>query len=205
MAAVFVHGRTREQGFSGVVNLDGIAKVVKAVRHIPVIGNGDVTTPESAKHMLDRTGCHGVSIGRGAFYHPWIFKHTLQYLQTDELPEEPSFEERIQVMRRHLDLMVEIFGEGKGCMMFRKVAPWYTKRFGPVNLFNKRVVMLETREAFESILADYLDWRQQFLDQDGELKPQYRPQALQPSFMEDQPAVARREHIPVPKGPVEVW
>ena len=204
-SAVFVHGRTREQGFSGVVNLPGIAKVVEAVRDIPVIGNGDVTTPESAKHMFERTGCQGVSIGRGAFYHPWIFKHTLDYLKTGVLPDEPAFEERIQVMRRHLDLMVEVFGESKGCMMFRKVAPWYTKRFGPVNQFNKRVVMLETRDEFESILTDYLDWREQFLGNDGQLKPQYRPQSMQPSFMDDQPAVAKRKHIPVPKGPVEVW
>ena len=202
---MFVHGRTREQGFSGVVNLPGIAKVVEAVRDIPVIGNGDVTTPESAKHMFERTGCQGVSIGRGAFYHPWIFKHTLDYLETGVLPDEPAFEERIQVMRRHLDLMVEVFGESKGCMMFRKVAPWYTKRFGPVNQFNKRVVMLETRDEFESILTDYLDWREQFLGNDGQLKPQYRPQSMQPSFMDDQPAVAKRKHIPVPKGPVEVW
>ena len=121
------------------------------------------------------------------------------------LPDEPAFEERIQVMRRHLDLMVEVFGESKGCMMFRKVAPWYTKRFGPVNQFNKRVVMLETRDEFESILTDYLDWREQFLGNDGQLKPQYRPQSMQPSFMDDQPAVAKRKHIPVPKGPVEVW
>ena len=86
--------------------------------------------------------------------------------------------------------MVEVFGESKGCMMFRKVAPWYTKRFGPVNQFNKRVVMLETRDEFESILTDYLDWREQFLGNDGQLKPQYRPQSMQPSFMDDQPAVA---------------
>lgn len=205
VAAVFVHGRTREQGFSGVVKLDGIARVVEAVKSIPVIGNGDVTTPESAKHMIDHTGCHGVSMGRGAFYNPWIFKHTKLYLETGKLPPEPTFQERLQVMRRHLDLMVEVFGESKGCMMFRKVAPWYTKQFGPANKFNKRVVMLKTREEFEEILDEFLEWRVQFLDETGELKPRYQPHNLQPSFMEDQPAVANREHILVPKGPVEVW
>ncbi|XOV73492.1 MAG: tRNA dihydrouridine synthase DusB [Verrucomicrobiota bacterium] len=205
VAAVFVHGRTREQGFSGVVKLDGIARVVEAVKSIPVIGNGDVTTPESARHMIDHTGCHGVSMGRGAFYNPWIFKHTKLYLETGKLPPEPTFQERLQVMRRHLDLMVEVFGESKGCMMFRKVAPWYTKQFGPANKFNKRVVMLKTREEFEEILDEFLEWRVQFLDETGELKPRYQPHNLQPSFMEDQPAVANREHIPVPKGPVEVW
>jgi tRNA-dihydrouridine synthase B len=85
------------------------------------------------------------------------------------------------------------------------VAPWYTKQFGPANKFNKRVVMLKTREEFEEILDEFLEWRVQFLDETGELKPRYQPHNLQPSFMEDQPAVANREHIPVPKGPVEVW
>src|SRR5687767_11511097 len=73
VAGVFVHGRTREQGFGGTVNLAGIRKVVEAVRSIPVIGNGDVTTAEAARMMLNETGCAGVSIGRGAFYNPWIF------------------------------------------------------------------------------------------------------------------------------------
>ena len=78
VAAIFVHGRTREQGFGGTVNLAGIRAVVQAVKHIPVIGNGDITTPQAAKKMLDETGCAGVSIGRGAFYNPWIFQHTLR-------------------------------------------------------------------------------------------------------------------------------
>src|SRR6266566_3163606 len=78
-AAIFVHGRTREQGFGGTVNLTGIRAVVEAVQRIPVIGNGDVTTPDAARRMIDETGCAGVSIGRGAFYNPWIFLHTCQY------------------------------------------------------------------------------------------------------------------------------
>src|SRR6266852_3530429 len=84
VAAIFIHGRTREQGFSGTINLKGIRSVVEAVRTIPVIGNGDVTTPEAAKMMFEDTGCAGVSIGRGAFYNPWIFMHTLHYLATGE-------------------------------------------------------------------------------------------------------------------------
>ena len=84
VAAIFVHGRTREQGFGGTVNLAGIRKVVEAVRTLPVIGNGDVTTPEAAKRMFDETGCAGVSIGRGAFYNPWIFLHTRHFLATGE-------------------------------------------------------------------------------------------------------------------------
>jgi nifR3 family TIM-barrel protein len=204
VAAIFVHGRTREQGFGGTVNLAGIRAVVAAVKSIPVIGNGDVTTPQAARVMFEQTGCAGVSIGRGAFYNPWIFLHTRQFLDTGVLPPEPAFEERVRVMCRHLDLMVEVFGEELGCRMFRKVAPWYAKRFGPANEFNKRVVLVSSRAEFHEILERYLRWRVQFLDDDGRLKPQYAPPPMVASFMQE-PGVARRESIPVPKGPVEVW
>jgi nifR3 family TIM-barrel protein len=204
VAAIFIHGRTREQGFSGTINLRGIQAVVQAVREIPVIGNGDVTTAEAAKKMLDDTGCAGVSIGRGAFYNPWIFEHTLHYLGTGELLPEPRFEERVRVMCRHLDLMIQVFGEEHGCRMFRKVAPWYAKRFGPANEFNKRVVQISSKAEFQDVLANYQRLRQQFLDDNGELKPRFAPAPLVASFMQE-PEVARREHIPVPKGPVEVW
>src|SRR2546427_2127244 len=204
VAAIFVHGRTREQGFSGTINLAGIRAVVEAVRCISAVGNGDVTTPEAAKMMLEQTGCAGVSIGRGAFYNPWIFQHTLHYLRTGELLPEPAFEERVRVMCRHLDLMVEIFAEEHGCRMFRKVAPWYAKRFGPANIFNKRMVTISSKAEFHKILGDYLDWRKQFLDENGELSPHYRPPPMVASFMEE-PGVTQRGQIPVPKGPVEVW
>lgn len=204
VAAIFVHGRTREQGFGGTVNLAGIRAVVQAVKSVPVIGNGDVTTPEAAKRMMDETGCAGASIGRGAFYNPWIFLHTQHYLRTGELLPEPPFEERVRVMCRHLDLMVEVFGEEHGCRMFRKVAPWYAKRFGPANVFNKRVVTISSMADFHKILSDYLDWRKQFLDEDGRLQARYQPPPLVASFMQE-PGVAQRESIPVPKGPVEVW
>ena len=247
VAAIFVHGRTREQGFGGTVNLAGIRAVVQAVKHIPVIGNGDVTTPEAAKKMFDDTGCAGVSIGRGAFYNPWIFQHTLQYLKTfsislaprsgeragargtrnklassphpspplgeervknsnsgGNLPPEPTFAERVRVMCRHLDLMIEVFGEEPGCRMFRKIAPWHAKRFGPCREFNKRVVQVSTRAEFHEVLENYTRWRQQFLDENGELQPRFRPPPLVASFMRG-PAPGRHEQIPVPKGPVEVW
>jgi nifR3 family TIM-barrel protein len=204
IAAIFVHGRTREQGFGGTVNLAGIRAVAQAVRHIPVIGNGDVTTPQAAKKMFEDTGCAGVSIGRGAFYQPWIFRQTEYFLRTGELLPEPNFEERVAVMQRHLEWMTRVFGEPHGCRMFRKVGPWYAKRFGPANEFNKRIVTLSSLAEFNQILDSYRRWRAQFLDDDGRLKPNYRPAPLTCSFM-DEPAVARREHIPVPKGPVDVW
>src|SRR5688572_22070384 len=205
VAAVFVHGRTREQGFGGTVNLRGIRAVVEAARKIPVIGNGDVTTPQAAKRMFEETGCAGVSIGRGAFYNPWIFLHTRHYLETGELLPEPSFAERMRVMRRHLDLMIEVFGEQHGCRMFRKVGPWYSKQFGPANVFNKGIVQISSKAEFDELITKYVAWRGQFLDETGELQAKFRPAPLTSSFMEDEPAVARRTAIPVPAGPVELW
>ncbi len=204
VAAIFIHGRTREQGFSGTVNLAGIRAVVEAVKTIPVIGNGDVTTPEAAGKMITETGCAGVSMGRGAFYNPWIFLHTRHFLDTGELLTEPRFDERIRVLCRHLELMIEVFGETHGCRMFRKVAPWYSKRFGPANEFNKKIVTLSSRAEFYEILENYKKWRQQFVDEAGELKAQYQPAPMVASFMQE-PASAQRSAIPVPRGPVEVW
>jgi tRNA-dihydrouridine synthase B len=207
VAALMVHGRTREQGFEGQVNLSGIRRVVEAVQRIPVIGNGDVTSPEAARRMIAETGCAGVSVGRGAFYNPWIFRHINHYLGTGDLLPEPSFEERLHVLRRHLDLMVEVFGEDLGCRMFRKVGPWYAKRFGPASEFNRRIVQLRSREEFGLILEHYLDWRKQFLDDSGALLPKYRPSPLEPNFRDEtpEPAVASRTAIPVPSGPNELW
>jgi len=204
VAAIFVHGRTREQGFGGTVNLAGIRAVVQAVKSIPVIGNGDVTTPDAAKRMLDETGCAGVSIGRGAFYDPWIFKRTQHCLLTGELLPEPSFEERVRVLGRHFDLMIEVFGEELGCRMFRKIAPQYARRFGPANEFNKQVVHLASRAQFLEILERYRRWRTQFVDDQGELLPRFQPPPMVASFMQEANVVpANRVHVP--KGPVEVW
>jgi nifR3 family TIM-barrel protein len=202
VAAIFIHGRTRAQGFGGIVNLDGIRAVVQAVKSIPVIGNGDITTPQAARTMLEQTGCAGVSIGRGAFYNPWIFQHTMHYLQTAELLPEASFEARVRVMCRHFELMLEVFGEELACRMFRKVAPCHSKRFGPANEFNKRVVLVSSRAEFYRVLDDYKAWRQQFLDETGELKPRFQPAPMVASFMAPP---GQRDHIPVPSGPVEVW
>ena len=198
VAGIAVHGRTRQQGFSGSVSLAGIRAVTQAVRRVPVIGNGDVTTPQAAKMMFEQTGCAAISIGRGAFYNPWIFRHTAHFLATGELPPESTFEDRITVMKHHLDLMVEIFGEDQGCRMFRKVALQYSCRFGPAKEFHKRVVRLNTRDEFDEILAAYRAWRVQFLDADGELLPHYQPRQL---GMAIEPTSA----VKVPAGPNELW
>lgn len=204
VAAVFVHGRTREQGFGGRVSLAGIRAVVEAVPGVPVIGNGDILTPLAARTMLHETGCAGVSIGRGAFYNPWIFAHTREFLDTGEVRPEPAFAERVRVMTRHLDLMVQVFGEACGCRMFRKVAPWYARRFGPSVPFKQRIVRLSSQAEFAAILDEYRGWRERFLDEHGQLRPQYQPAPLVASFMPDSDPEVRTA-IPVPRGPVEQW
>jgi len=207
VAAIFVHGRTRAQGFGGTVNLAGIRAVATAVREIPVIGNGDVTTPEAAQHMLNETGCDGVSIGRGAFYDPWIFRRTLHYLQCGELLPEPNFAERVRVMCRHFERYCEFYGELNGSRLFRKVAPWYAKRFGPSKPFKLRIITISSRADFEAALAEFINWRKEFCDDRGELLAKYAPAPMVASFM--QPTgpfdALERTAIPVPKGPVDVW
>ena len=99
--------------------------------------------------------------------------------------------------------MIEVFGEKRGCLMFRKVAPWYARRFGPASEFNRKVVQVSTRADFLQVIESYRRWRRQFLDAHGDLKPQYRPRPLTASFMEE--GGGTPSQIPVPKGPVELW
>jgi len=194
VAAITVHGRTRQQGFSGRVNLAGIRAVAQAVQDIPVVGNGDITAPQAAKRMFDETGCAAISIGRGAFYNPWIFQHITHYLGSGELLPEPTFDERLAVMRRHLDLMVEVFGEEHGCRKFRKVALQYSKRFGPTKEFNRRIVRLSSRAEFDDIVTAYRAWRTQFMDEHDNLKRGYEPRPLE-----------EVSTISMPPGPNELW
>lgn len=207
IAAIFVHGRTRAQGFVGTVNLAGIRSVVNAVKTVPVIGNGDVTTPEAAKRMLDETGCAGVSIGRGAFYDPWIFRRTQHYLRTGELVPEPGFDERVRVMRLHFERYCEFYGEDFGARLFRKVAPWYAKRFGPAKPFKQRIITIKSRADFAAAVDEYVEWRKQFCDKQGELQDRFAPERMVASFMRDpnEPESMTRTAIPVPKGPIDVW
>jgi nifR3 family TIM-barrel protein len=204
VAAVFVHGRTREQGFAGRVNLVGIRSVVEAVRSIPVIGNGDVTTPEAARTMLAETGCAGVSVGRGAFYNPWIFVQTRRHLDTGELLPEPSLEERLRVLRRHHARYVEVYGDERGTVLFRRVASWYARRFGPAREFKRLAARMQSTAEFEAAIAGFMTWRQQFLDEHGELRAKFRPAPMVASFMQAEDGDGA-ESIPVPKGPVEHW
>lgn len=125
-AAVTVHGRTREQMYTGKSNWDMIRQVKETVS-IPVIGNGDVVTPEDAKRMLEQTGCDGVMIGRAALGNPWMLYRTVQYLATGELLGEPSVEEKMKIAVLHLDRLIDLKGERVAVKEMRKHMAWYLK------------------------------------------------------------------------------
>ena len=124
-AAVAVHGRTREQYYSGKADWDIIRQVKEAVT-IPVIGNGDVVSGESALAMMRETGCDGVMIGRGAQGNPWIFSELVEYEKTGVMPERPSNEELKEMMLRHARLQIQYKGEYLGIREMRKHVSWYT-------------------------------------------------------------------------------
>lgn len=124
-AAVAVHGRTREQFYSGQADWEIITKVKEAVS-IPVIGNGDVTDGESAEKMLAQTGCDGVMIGRAARGNPWLFRQIAAYLRDGRMPDAPSMEEKKKMILRHAALQLEVKGEYTGVREMRKHLSWYT-------------------------------------------------------------------------------
>jgi tRNA-dihydrouridine synthase B len=127
VAAIAIHGRTRQQGFSGKVNRAGIRAVVEAVKSIPVIGNGDVLTVADAETMLRETGCAGVSIGRGALANPWIFRQLAQWDATGTYDPPGSFQERLELLRKQFGYVIELRGADRAAPFFRKMGHWYMK------------------------------------------------------------------------------
>jgi len=125
-AAVSMHGRTRVQMYEGVANWDIIRKVKQSI-NIPLIGNGDVKTPEDAKRMLDETGVDGVMIGRAALGNPWMIYQTVKFLETGELTGEPTVKEKMEVCKLHLDRLIALKGENVAVREMRKHAAWYLK------------------------------------------------------------------------------
>ena len=126
VSAVFIHGRTREQGYSGAVDYQTIRKVKEALA-IPVVGSGNSFSPAMIKKMFDETGCDAVAIARGALGNPWIFREAAHFLQEGILPEQHDICELIETMKLHLDLSVEAVGEAHGTTMFRKFFAWYVR------------------------------------------------------------------------------
>lgn len=124
--ALAIHARTRAQGYKGQADWPWIAKTKQAV-NMPVIGNGDVTTPQQVKQMFDETGCDAVMIGRGAIHNPWIFREARYYLKTGEVPDHPTLQERVDILKKHYQYSVEYKGERKGMIEMRKHLSGYLK------------------------------------------------------------------------------
>lgn len=151
VSAVAVHGRTRAQFYSGKADWDIIHQVKEAVK-IPVIGNGDIFTPEDAKRMLDETGCDGLMIARGAKGNPWIFSRTLHYLETGELLGPPDKEELKETILRHAQLQIQFKGEYLGLCEMRKHLSWYTVGLPHSSSLRNDVNQTETWEDFYNLI-----------------------------------------------------
>ena len=155
-SAVAVHGRTREQYYSGKADWDIIKQVKEAV-NIPVIGNGDVFTPQDAKNLLEHTGCDAIMVGRGAQGNPWIFKRILHYLQTGELLPEPTTEERVEKALRHAQMLIDYKGEYIGVREMRKHMAWYMKGMPGAAELRGKLNYAENMAELEALLRGYLE------------------------------------------------
>ncbi|MDQ0257891.1 nifR3 family TIM-barrel protein [Evansella vedderi] len=154
--AVSVHGRTRVQMYEGVANWDIIKEVKKAV-NIPVIGNGDVKTPEDAKRMLDTIGVDGVMIGRAALGNPWMLYRTIHYLETGENIPDPSYREKMEVCILHMDRLIALKGEEVAVREMRKHAAWYIKGMKGAARLRDQINHVTKRDDLAAILMEFVD------------------------------------------------
>ncbi|MCI5620211.1 MAG: tRNA dihydrouridine synthase DusB [Lachnospiraceae bacterium] len=159
-AAVAVHGRTREQYYAGKADWDIIRQVKQAVK-IPVIGNGDIFTPEDAIAMQQQTGCDGLMIARGAQGNPWIFSRINHYLETGELLDKPPVEEMTRMILRHARMQIEFKGELAGMREMRKHAAWYTGGYQHASKLRSQINEVTTYGELEELLQQFVQMWQQ--------------------------------------------
>jgi tRNA-dihydrouridine synthase B len=159
VAALTIHGRTRQGAFGGSVSLAGIRAIVKSVRSLPVFGNGDVRDPQAAKQMLAETGCAGLAIGRGALAYPWIFVAIRAFLDGQPPPPVPTLDERVAFMTRHFLRAVALRGEGLACLQFRKVIDWYARMLGPCKPLRVGIKQLTSVQQYYDLVGRFLEVR----------------------------------------------
>ena len=154
-AAIAVHGRTREQFYSGKADWDIIRQVKEAVS-IPVIGNGDILTADDVIRMQDETNCDGFMIARGAEGNPWIFKQILHYFETGEKLEKPSFAEVTDMILRHAQMQIGFKGEYTGIREMRKHAAWYTAGYKNSSRLRAKICEVENYEQLQALFEEVL-------------------------------------------------
>ena len=145
VSAIAVHGRTRDEYYSGKANLDEIRKVKEAV-NIPVIGNGDIVDEETAKNMFEKTGVDGIMIGRATIGNPWIFERVRYYLETGEKLPKVSLEEKFKIIKEHFLLEIQEKGEYTGIREFRKHLAYYSKGLPNSSEFRSKINVLDSKE-----------------------------------------------------------
>jgi len=180
VAAVAVHGRTKEQGYTGAVNLEGIRAVVESVRSIPVIGNGDVSTHLDAKRMIDDIGCSGVMVGRAALRNPFFFQQTLRFLESGKPPQEIRFEDRMLFMHLHFALAIRYRGEDVACRLFRKVIPGYSEYFPSSAQWSRGAQRLSSVNEYRELVGGFLCSGMDELHRFPTVDPEPYRRALQP-------------------------
>lgn len=152
-SAIAIHARTRSQGYSGSANWNIIKEVKQSVK-IPVIGNGDITTPELAKQMLNETGCDAIMIGRATLGNPWIIKEIVHYLDTNELLPKPTKIERIEMIKTHYNLLKKYSNTTHALLEIRTHALWYLKGIPGTKEIKTKICQAKTEEEFMNIIKE---------------------------------------------------